>query len=155
MYEFYNRGGRRQTFFTNDGVGEVQILRMGSTVASGNWVKSSDGLAANLHTMVDEAEPPDFGDYIKATAAGTPAQLGVDTGHSPPFINTGWRIQFAHKAIGVAGVTYRLKEGATVIATWTFSPAPVVDTILDLDITPAQAAAVTNINALSVEAERI
>lgn len=154
MYEFYGRGGRRQTFFTGDGVGEVQIIRMGSTIASGNWVKSSDGLAANLHTMVDEPDA-DFADYIKATAAGTPAQLGADTGHSPPFITTGWRIQFAHVAVGVGGVTYRLKEGATTIATWTFSPAPTVNTVLDLDITPTQAALVTDINALYVELERV
>lgn len=130
----------------------IQLIRPASTLASGAWVKSSDGLAANLHTMLDETVA-DPSDRITATAAGAAASIGMQAA-TTPVARTGHKLRIQHKETGAAGIIVRWKQGATVIASWTVVPAP-ADVIVEYELTPAQAANITDYSNISVDLEPI
>ena len=151
MHHLYrSRGGRSRIHWRAQGYSLVQFLLPASSSGAG-WKKSSDNLGGSLQTMVNEAVA-NTATYIYATGPGEIATLTLDPS-SVPFVKTACKLQFVRYGAGGAGCIYRVKQGATLLATFTDATPPAGYTITELELTQAQAANIVDGVAISVEIE--
>lgn len=150
QFEFRSRGGRQRLHASSHGYSLVQFLLPSGSSGAG-WKKSSDNLAGNLHTMVNEPVA-NTATFIYAAAPGEIATLTMPAS-SVPFVKTACKLQFMRFGTGGAGCIYRVKQGATVIATFTDATPPAGHTIVELELTQAQANNIVEGVVLDVEIE--
>lgn len=132
---------------TSSAAGEVRRhIAPTSDVAAGAWQASS---GTDLYAMIDESTPSGA-DYIFTQSAST-AQVAL--GSIPPPIAGGHTVSYEIRGDGAAGLTVRLKMGATVIASWTHAPAPATDTRYDQSLTGGEIASITDYSNLRLEFE--
>ena len=99
--------------------------------------------------MLDETTANDA-DYITTVSASTcEVALGSIT---DPAVSTGHIVRYRLSA-DAGGITVRLRQGTTTIATWTHAPAPASLTLYEQTLSAGEANAITNYAALKLQFE--
>lgn len=147
--EYRSRGGYEALTWNEAGVFNVQVIRPTTTNSSGNFLKSSDGLAGNIHTMLNEVVP-DSSNYAYSNSAGPAASIRLAPAVTP-VEKSGHRLRYQIKGDGTAGMTFRLKQGSTIIATWSHVTEPIIDTIYEYELSVAEASSITDYSILDIE----
>jgi hypothetical protein len=104
--------------------GEAQLLSPIQDISAGTWLPSS-GSPAELWQMIDGEKSPDT-DYDYTTAAGT-MEVKFASG-STPSLQSGHTLRYRLRGNGTCDALVKLKCGSTVIAQWTETNVPAVDT---------------------------
>lgn len=126
----------------------AQYARPTSDVSAGTWTASS---GSDLYAMLDETSANDS-DYIVTTGASTcEVALGSLT---DPASSSGHIVRYRISATS-GGITVRLRQGTTTIASWTHSPAPTSLTTYEQTLSGAEADSITSYAALKLQFEAI
>jgi hypothetical protein len=104
--------------------GAVQLLAPASDISAGTWLPSA-GSPAELWQMIDGEKSPDS-DYDYTTSAGT-MEVKFAPG-STPTLQTGHTLRYRLRGNGTCDALVKLKVGSTVLAQWTETNVPAVDT---------------------------
>lgn len=123
-----------------------QIAVPSADVSAGGWTAST---GSDLYAMLDEAAADD-GDYITTTGAST-CEVTLDS-LSDPASSTGHIVRYRISSTG-GGITVRLRQGTTTIASWTHSPAPTSLTTYEQTLSGAEADSITDYSALKLQFE--
>ena len=126
--------------------GDAQFCAPTSDVTVGSWSPTS---GASLYAMLDETTPSDV-DYIRT---GTPADsctVGLAAA-TDPAVSTGHVVSYRIQGNGTSGLTVSLRQGATLIASWTHDPAPTDWTTYAQLLTAGEADAITDYAALRLQ----
>jgi diphthamide biosynthesis methyltransferase len=99
--------------------------------------------------MLDETTVSDT-DYIVTTGAST-CEVALGS-MSDPAVSTGHKVRYRLSATS-GGITVRLRQGTTTIATWTHAPAPSSLTTYEQTLTGGEADSITNYAALKLQFE--
>jgi hypothetical protein len=102
----------------------AQLLAPIQDISAGTWLTSS-GSPAELWQMIDGEKSPDS-DYDYTTAAGT-MEVKFGPG-STPTLQTGHTLRYRLRGNGTCDALVKLKVGSTVLAQWTETNVPAVDT---------------------------
>ncbi len=124
----------------------VQLARPTSDVSAGTWTASS---GSDLYAMLDETAASDA-DYIVTTGAST-CEVALGS-LSDPAVSTGHKVRYRLSA-NTGGITVRLREGTTTIATWTHNPAPSALTTYEQTLTGGEADSIISYAALKLQFE--
>ncbi len=130
-------------------VAAVQTARPIADLSNTGWVPSS---GADLHPMVGETVRDD-GTYIAATAVGALCELDL-ADLADPAVSTGHLPTLVLSAPGGGGITVRLRQGTTTIATWTYHPGA-TPTEYTPALSGAEADSITDYTALRLQFEAI
>jgi hypothetical protein len=123
----------------------AQFARPTSDASTGTWTASSGTLASCL----DETTASDA-DYITTTNTSTcEVALGSVT---DPSVSTGHIVRYRISATS-GGITVRLRQGTTTIATWTHATAPTSLTTYSQTLTGGEADSITDYTALRLQFE--
>jgi hypothetical protein len=130
--DLYNGGSGLAYPFTG---GEVQLLAPIQDISAGTWLPSS-GSPAELWQMIDGEQSPDS-DYCYTTSAGT-MEVKFAPG-STPSLQSGHTLSYRLRGNGTCDAVIKLKVGTTVLAQWTETNVPAVDTDYEhtLDSSPS------------------
>ena len=132
--------------FINKIVVTAQYARPTSDVSAGTWTASS---GSDLYAMLDETSANDS-DYIVTTGASTcEVALGSLT---DPASSSGHIVRYRISATS-GGITVRLRQGTTTIATWAHAPAPTSLTTYAQTLTSGEADSITDYTALRLQFE--
>lgn len=123
------------------------VARPISDVSAGTWTPST---GTDLFAMIDEVSADDT-DYISSTSAGT-CSLGLNS-VTDPLASTGHVFKYRAWAPTTGGLVVKLKQGTTVIATWTHATLPTSPTTYTQTLSGAEADAITDYTALRVDFE--
>ena len=124
----------------------AQYARPTSDVSAGGWTAST---GSDLFAMLDETSANDS-DYITTTSASTcEVALGSIT---DPAVSTGHIVRYRLSA-DAGGITVRLRQGTTTIATWTHAPAPASLTLYEQTLSSGEANSITDYTALRLQFE--
>jgi hypothetical protein len=137
-------GGR--SVLINQIIVTVQYARPTSDVTAGTWTAST---GSDLYAMIDETVASDS-DYIVTTGAST-CEVALGS-LSDPSSSTGHKVRYRLSATS-GGITVRLRQGTTTIATWTHAPAPTSLTTYEQTLTGGEADSITNYAALKLQFE--
>lgn len=140
---------RRPRRFVFDAVATVQTARPITDLSNTGWVPSSGG---DLYPMVGETVRDD-GTYITATAVGALCELDL-ADLADPDVSTGHLPTLVLSAPGGGGITVRLRQGTTTIATWTYHPGA-TPTEYTPALSGAEADSITDYTALRLQFEAI
>ena len=99
--------------------------------------------------MLDETAASDA-DYIVTTGAST-CEVALGS-LSDPAVSTGHKVRYRLSATS-GGITVRLRQGTTTIATWTHATAPSSLTTYEQTLTGGEADSITNYAALKLQFE--
>ena len=124
----------------------VQYSRPTSDVTTGTWTAST---GSDLYAMLDETAASDA-DYIVTTGAST-CEVALGS-LSDPAVSTGHKVRYRLSATS-GGITVRLRQGTTTIATWTHATAPSSLTTYEQTLTGGEADSITNYAALKLQFE--
>lgn len=124
----------------------AQYARPTSDASAGTWTAST---GSDLYAMLDETAANDA-DYIVTTGAST-CEVALGS-LSDPAVSTGHKVRYRLSA-NTGGITVRLRQGTTTIATWTHSPAPASLTTYEQTLTGGEADSITNYAALKLQFE--
>jgi hypothetical protein len=130
-------------------VATVQTARPIADLSNTGWVPSS---GADLYPMVGETVRDD-GTYIAATAVGAICELDL-ADLADPAVSTGHLPTLVLSAPGGGGITVRLRQGTTTIATWTYHPGA-TPTEYTPALSGAEADSITDYTALRLQFEAI
>jgi hypothetical protein len=120
---------------TEVGAEEAQLLSPIQDISAGTWLPSS-GSPAELWEMIDGEQSPDS-DYCYTTSAGT-MEVKFAPG-STPSLQSGHTLSYRLRGNGTCDALVKLKVGSTVLAQWTETNVPAVDTDYEhtLDSSPS------------------
>ncbi len=138
--------GRRS--FLSVGVA-VQVARPVADLSNTGWAPSS---GSDLYPMIGETVRDD-GTYIAATAVGALCEVDL-TDLSDPAVSTGHLPTLVLSAPGGGGITVRLRQGTTTIASWTYHPGT-SPTEVTPTLSGAEADSITDYTALRLQFEAI
>lgn len=124
----------------------VQYSRPTADVSTGVWTASS---GSDLYAMLDEAASDDA-DYI-ATASGSTCEVALAP-LGDPAGNVDHIVRYRLSA-SAGGITVRLRQGTTTIASWTHNPAPTSPTTYEQTLSGAEADSITDYGALKLQFE--
>jgi len=130
-------------------IATVQVARPVADLSNTGWVPSS---GATLYPMIGETIRDD-GTYISATAVGALCEVDL-TDLSDPAVSTGHLPTLVLSAPGGGGVTIRLRQGTTTIATWTYYPGA-TPTEYTPTLSGAEADSITDYTALRLQFEAV
>ena len=140
VFEPYTVFGLSPTYVT------AQYARPTSDASAGTWTASS---GSDLYAMLDETTANDA-DYITTVSASTcEVALGSIT---DPAVSTGHIVRYRLSA-DAGGITVRLRQGTTTIATWTHAPAPASLTLYEQTLSSGEANSITDYTALRLQFE--
>jgi hypothetical protein len=135
-----------QPLFINPIIVTAQYVRPTSDVSAGTWTASS---GSDLYAMLDETSASDA-DYIVTTGASTcEVALGSLT---DPASSSGHIVRYRISATS-GGITVRLRQGTTTVATWVHAPAPTSLTTYAQTLTSGEADSITDYTALRLQFE--
>lgn len=126
----------------------AQYARPTSDVSTGTWTASS---GSDLFAMLDETTASDA-DYIVTTGAST-CEVAL-AGLNDPAVSTGHIVRYRISST-TGGITVRLRQGTTTIASWTHNPAPTSLTTYSQTLSAGEADSITNYGALKLQFEAI
>ena len=124
----------------------AQYARPTSDVSTGIWTASS---GSDLFAMLDETTASDA-DYI--TTSGTSTCEVALTSLSDPASSTGHIVRYRISATA-GGITVRLRQGTTTIATWTHATAPTSLTTYEQTLSSGEADSITDYSTLRLQFE--
>jgi len=124
----------------------VQFSRPSADVSAGAWTAST---GSDLYAMLDEAAADDA-DYI-TTASGSVCEVALAP-LGDPAGNVGHIVRYRLSA-SAGGITVRLRQGTTSIASWTHDPAPASPTTYEQTLSGAEADSITDYGALKLQFE--
>lgn len=124
----------------------AQYARPTSDVSAGTWTASS---GSDLFAMLDETTANDT-DYIVTTGTST-CEVALGT-MSDPAISSGHIVRYRLSATS-GGITVRLRQGTTTIATWTHASAPTSLTTYEQTLTGGEADAIMDYTTLRLQFE--
>jgi hypothetical protein len=127
----------------------AQIARPIADLSNTGWSPST---GADLYPMVGETVRDD-GTYILATAVGALCELDL-ADLADPAVSTGHLPTLVLSAPGGGGITVRLRQGTTTIATWTYHPGA-SPTEVTPTLSGAEADSITDYTALRLQFEAI
>jgi hypothetical protein len=130
---------------------EVQLLAPIQDISAGPWLTSS-GSPAELWQMIDGEESPDF-DYDYTTSAGT-MEVKFAPG-STPSVQTGHTLRYRLRGNGTCDALVKLKQGTTVLAQWTETNVPAVDTDYEHTLDSSPSFTITDYTDLRISVEAI
>lgn len=115
-----------------------QYLRPSSDISAGTWLPST---GANLYAMLDEIAP-DNSDYdYTPTASAMTVKFSSGT---DPVSSTGHIVRYRINGTLGSILVVDLKQGASIIKTWTHSPAPNIFTTYEQTLSGAEADSITD-----------
>lgn len=123
-----------------------QLAAPSADVSAGGWTAST---GSDLYAMLDEAAADD-GDYITTTGAST-CEVALGS-LSDPSSSSGHIVRYRISATS-GGITVRLRQGTTTIATWTHASAPTSLTTYEQTLTGGEADSITDYSALRLQFE--
>lgn len=127
-------------------IATAQYARPVADATTGTWTAST---GSDLFAMIDET-PASDADYISTVNASIcEVSLGSVT---DPAVSTGHIVRY-RLAADAGGITVRLREGSTTIASWTHAPAPASLTLCEQTLSAGEANAITNYAALKLQFE--
>jgi hypothetical protein len=127
----------------------VQIARPIADISNTGWVPSA---GTDLHPMIGETVRDDA-TYIAASVVGALCEVDLsDLGD--PNVSTGHLPTLVLSAPGGGGITVRLRQGTTTIATWTYHPGT-TPTEYTPTLSGAEADSITDYTALRLQFEAI
>lgn len=126
----------------------AQFARPTSDASAGAWTAST---GSDLYAMIDETAASDA-DYITTVNAST-CEVALST-LSDPASSSGHIVRYRLSA-EAGGVTVRLRQGTTTIASWTHSPAPSSLTNYAQTLSGGEADSITDYTALKIQFEAI
>ena len=124
----------------------AQFSRPTSDASTGTWTAST---GSDLYAMIDETVASDT-DYISTVNAST-CEVALST-LSDPASSSGHIVRYRLSA-EAGGVTVRLRQGTTTIASWTHSPAPSSLTTYAQTLSVGEADSITDYTALKLQFE--
>ena len=125
------------------------IAKPSSDVLAGAWLPS---VGSTLYGAIDEVSA-DASDYIYTSSAST-CSLGLSPAVDP-LTSTGQVVRYqAWSPLG-NGLTVRLKQGTTTIASWTHAVLPLTPTIWSQPLSAAECDAITDYTALRLDLESL
>lgn len=128
---------------------DPRYARPQSDISTGNWAPSS-GLS--LSAMLSEANP-DASTSITSSSAGL-CELKLNA-VADPQTSSGQVVRYQASSSNGGGLTVRLKQGSSVIASWTHASLPVSPTVFAQSLSAAQCDAITNYGDLRFEFEAL
>lgn len=127
-------------------------LRPDGDALDGGWTNQMGGTI--LFPSIDEAAPPIDTDYIQSSAAPAAdiCRVSLDNpsggvGSLPGKVRT----RYKNAGSGNNNLTVSLKQGSTVIASWTYSSIPSTFTTAEETLTAPQFASITDFSDLFLE----
>lgn len=127
----------------------AQIARPIADLSNTGWSPSS---GADLYPMVGETVRDDAS-YITASLVGAICELDL-AALADPAVSTGHLPTLVLSAPGGGGITIRLRQGTTTIATWTYHPGA-TPTEYTPALSGAEADSITDYTALRLQFEAI
>lgn len=127
----------------------VQVARPVADLSNTGWVPSS---GADLHPMIGETVRDDV-THIAATVVGALCEVDL-ADLADPAVSTGHLPTLVLSAPGGGGVTIRLRQGTTTIATWTYYPGA-TPTEYTPTLSGAEADSITDYTALRLQFEAV
>lgn len=124
----------------------AQYARPTSDVSAGTWTASS---GSDLFAMLDETAANDT-DYIVTTGTST---CEVALGSLADPVSSSGHIVRYRIAADSGGITVRLRQGTTTIATWTHASAPTSLTTYAQTLTGGEADSISDYSALRLQFE--
>jgi hypothetical protein len=131
--------------------GEAQLLAPASDISAGTWLPSA-GSPAELWQMIDGEKSPDT-DYDYTTSAGT-MEVKFASG-STPSVQTGHTIRYRLRGNGTCDALVKLKVGTTVLAQWTETNVPAVDTDYSHTLDSSPSFTISDYSDLRISVEAI
>jgi hypothetical protein len=128
-----------------------QLLAPISDISAGPWLTSS-GSPAELWQMIDGEKSPDT-DYDYTTSAGT-MEVKFAPG-STPSLQTGHTLRYRLRGNGTCDALVKLKVGSTVLAQWTETNVPAVDTDYEHTLDSSPSFSITDYSDLRISVEAI
>jgi hypothetical protein len=149
----YQSNGTRFDDFSITGSGSIttQLLSPIQDISSGTWLTSS-GSPAELWQMLDGDNSPDT-DYAYTTSAGT-MEVKFSPG-STPSIQTGHTLRYRLRGDGTCDALVKLKCGSTVIAQWTETNVPAVDTDYERTLDSSPSFTISDYSDLRISVEAV
>jgi hypothetical protein len=149
----YQSSGTRFDDFSITGSGSIttQLLSPISDISAGTWLTSS-GSPAELWQMLDGDNSPDT-DYAYTTSAGT-----MEVQFSPastPLLQTGHTLRYRLRGNGTCDALVKLKCGTTVIAQWTETNVPAVDTDYERTLDSSPSFTISDYSDLRISVEAV
>jgi hypothetical protein len=131
--------------------GTVQLLSPVSDISAGTWLPSS-GSPAELWEMLDGEKSPDD-DYCYTTSAGT-----MEVKFAPggvPSVLTGHTLRYRLRGNGTCDALVKLKVGSTVLAQWTETNVPAVDTEYEHTLDSSPSFTISDYSDLRISVEAV
>lgn len=128
-----------------------QFLAPVQDISSGPWLPSA-GSPAELWQMLDGDKSPDD-DYCYTTSAGE-MEVKFSPG-STPTVQTGHKVRYRLRGNGSTDALVKLKQGSTVIAQWTETNVPDVDTDYERTLDASPSFTITDYSDLRLSVEAI
>lgn len=134
----------------------TQLLKPASDVAAGAWTTQA-GSGTGLYAVIDEVSVSDS-DYIQSEIkpSSSVCTIALEAG-SDPGVHTGHLVRYRYAknaASGNAiGLTVRLMQGATEIASWTHTNISESWTTVEQTLTSTQAGNITDYSVLRLQFE--
>ena len=150
VYRLYEDGVSVGTAMVSLVVGVVaQFARPIADLSNTGWSPST---GVDLYQMIGETVRDD-GTYISATAVGALCEVDL-ADLADPAVSTGHMPTLVLSAPGGGGITVRLRQGTTTIATWTYHPGA-TPTEYTPALSGAEADSITDYTALRLQFEAI
>ena len=124
----------------------AQFARPTADSSTGTWTAST---GSDLFAMLDETTADD-GDYIITSGTST-CEVAL-TSLSDPASSADHIVRYRISATS-GGITVRLRQGTTTIATWTHATAPTSLTTYTQTLTGGEADSITDYTALKLQFE--
>jgi hypothetical protein len=131
--------------------GSAQLLAPISDISAGTWLTSS-GSPAELWQMLDDEKSPDS-DYAYTTAAGT-MEVKFAPGGAPAVL-TGHTLRYRLRGNGTCDALVKLKCGTTVLAQWTETNVPAVDTDYERTLDSSPSFTISDYSDLRISVEAV
>jgi hypothetical protein len=139
----------RMTSVQGADAGSVQLLAPIQDISAGTWLPSA-GSPADLYAMIDGEKSPDD-DYDYTSSAGT-MEVKFASG-STPSLQTGHTLRYRLRGNGTCDALVKLKQGTTVLAQWTETNVPAVDTDYSHTLDSSPSFTITDYTDLRISVE--
>lgn len=125
------------------------IARPSSDTTAGAWLPST---GSSLYATLDEVSPDDA-DYIYTNSVST-CKIALNA-VTDPLTSSGQIVSYRVWSPNSDGLTVRLMQGATEIASWTHTVLPTSPTTYQQTLTAGQCDAITDYSVLAIQLESV
>jgi hypothetical protein len=144
--------GRWDDFSITNLDSDPQLLLPVSDISSGSVWFASAGSPAELWQMLDGEKSPDT-DYCYTNSAGT-MEVKFASG-STPSLQSGHTLRYRLRGNGTCDALVKLKVGSTVLAQWTETNVPAVDTDYEHTLDSSPSFTISDYSDLRISVEAV